>query len=76
VEDAEIDEQVRNKLSGIFAETDRVVADRFLVAQDKGQLFQQSDPQTLARMIISITPANYRILQISVTAFIVALSIC
>ena len=55
VEDAEIDEQVRNKLAAIFAETDRVIADRFLVAQDEGQLSQESDPHALARMIISIT---------------------
>ena len=54
-EDAETDEQVRNKLTGMFAETDRVISDHFLVAQDNGQLSQESDPEALARMTISIT---------------------
>ncbi len=51
---AEIDQQVRNKLTRIFAETDKVVADRFLMAQDEGQLHQDADPQVLAQMTISI----------------------
>ena len=55
LEDAEIDEQVRNKLAGIFSETDRVISDHFLLAQDQGQLSQESDPQALARMTISMT---------------------
>ncbi len=55
VEVAEKDEQVRTKLSGIFAEIDRGIADHFLVAQDKGQLSQETDPQALARMVISVT---------------------
>ena len=55
VEDAEIDEQVRNKLAKIFAETDKAIADRFLLAQDEEQLSQESNPQALARMIVSIT---------------------
>ncbi len=54
-EEAETDAQVRDKLSGMFAETDRVVADRVRAAQDKGQLSQESDAQALARMIVSIT---------------------
>ena len=54
-EDAETDEQVRNKLTGMFAETNRVITDRFLVAQDNGQLSQESDPEALAHMTISIT---------------------
>jgi hypothetical protein len=54
-EDAETDEQVRNKLNGMFAETDRIISDHFSAAQDKGQLSQESDPEGLARMIISIT---------------------
>ena len=54
-EQAEKDEQVRDKLSAMFAEADRVIADRFLVAQDQGQLSQGSDPHALARMVISIT---------------------
>ncbi len=55
IEDAEKDEQLREKLSVMFAESDRIVADRFRAAQDKGQLSQESDPQALARMTISIT---------------------
>ena len=55
LEDAGIDEQVRSKLAGIFAETDRVIADHFRLAQDQGQLSQESDPQALARMTISMT---------------------
>ena len=54
-EAAETDEQVRDKLSGMFTETDRVIADRFLVAQDSGELSKASDPRALARMTISIT---------------------
>ena len=54
-EDAETDEQVRNKLNGMFAESDRIISDHFSATQDKGQLFQESDPEGLARMIISIT---------------------
>lgn len=54
-DDAEKDEQVRNKLTGIFAETDNVIANQFLIAQDQGQLSQESDPRTLAWMTISIT---------------------
>ena len=52
---AEKDEQVRDKLSEILAETERVIADRFLVAQDRGQLSQESDPLAYSRMIVSIT---------------------
>ena len=55
VEDAEIDDQVRNKLARIFAETDKVIAERFLVAQNEGQLPQEPGPQALARMTIAIT---------------------
>ncbi len=54
-EEAEEDEKVRTKLSGMFTETDRTIADRFLVAQDKGQLPDELDPQALARMIVSIS---------------------
>lgn len=54
-EQAEKDDQVRDKLSGMFAETDRVIADRFLVARDQGQIPAGSDPDALARMVISIT---------------------
>ena len=55
MEDAEEDEQVRIKLSGMFAEFDRAVADHFLAAQENGQLSQVLDPQAFARMVISIT---------------------
>lgn len=55
IEDAEYDGQIRNKLSTIFAETDKVVADHFVLAQSQGQLSQESDPRALARMTISIT---------------------
>ena len=54
-EEAENDEQVREKVSGMFAETDRVIADRFLVARDDGQIPPGSDPRALARMVISVT---------------------
>lgn len=54
-EEAEEDEKVRTKLSGMFTESDRTIADRFLVAQDKGQLSEELDPLALARMIVSIT---------------------
>jgi len=54
-EQAEKDDQVRDKLSGMFAETDKVIADRFLVARDQGQIPAGSDPNALARMVISIT---------------------
>jgi len=53
--EAEQDEQVRDKLIGMLAETDRVVADRFIAAQDQGQISRKSDPRALARMVISIT---------------------
>ena len=53
-EDAEIDDLVRDRLSVIFAETDRVVGDRFQFAQDEGQLSRDSNPQALARMVIAI----------------------
>ena len=55
VQEADKDGQVRKKLSGIFAETDRVIADHFQAAQEKGQLSQGSDPRVLARLTISIT---------------------
>lgn len=53
--DAEYDKRVRDKLSGFFANTDAVIAERFRVAQDEGQLSRGSDSFALARMIISIT---------------------
>ena len=55
VQYAEKDQQIGKKLSGMFAEMDRLIADHFLAAQDKGQLSQEADPQALARMVISVT---------------------
>ena len=55
IEDAEEDQQVREKLSAMFAESERVVADRFRTARDTGQLSEGSDPPAMARMTISIT---------------------
>ncbi len=54
-EDAGEDERVRHKLSGMFGEIDRVIADRFRLARENGQLSQESDPRALARMIVSLT---------------------
>jgi AcrR family transcriptional regulator len=53
--ETEQDEQVRDKLNGMLAETDRVIADRFLAAQGQGQISRDSDPRALARLVISIT---------------------
>lgn len=53
--EAEQDEQVRDKLIGMLAETDSVVADRFIAAQVQGQISRESDPRALARMVVSIT---------------------
>ena len=49
------DTQVKEKLSRIFAETDRGMTDYFRAAQDDGRLSDDHDPQALARMVISIT---------------------
>ena len=53
--EAETDAQVREKLSRMFADTDRAMTDFFRAAQDDGRLSGQHDPQALARMIVSIT---------------------
>jgi len=53
--EAEKDTQVREKVSGMFADTDRAIADYFRAAQDDGRLSDEHDPQALARMVISIT---------------------
>jgi len=53
--EAENDTQVREKLSGMFADTDRAISDYFRAAQDDGRLSDEHDPQALARMVISIT---------------------
>lgn len=53
-EAAENDGQVRDKLTGMFAENERLIADRLRIAQDQGQLSKNSDPHALARMIVSI----------------------
>ncbi len=53
--EAEKDTQVRKKMSGMFADADRAIADYFRAAQDDGRLSDEHDPQALARMVISIT---------------------
>ncbi|MCZ6863787.1 MAG: TetR/AcrR family transcriptional regulator [Alphaproteobacteria bacterium] len=53
-EAAENDGQVRDKLTGMFAENEKIIADRLRVAQDLGQLPKYSDPLAFARMIVSI----------------------
>ena len=53
--EAEKDTQVREKVSGMFADTDRAITDYFRAAQDDGLLSDEHDPQALARMVISIT---------------------
>ena len=47
--------QVQEKLSGIFAETDRVITDYFRAAQEVGRLPGGHEPQALARMVIAVT---------------------
>jgi len=54
-QEAQTDAQVRDRLSGMFGEADRIIADRFRTAQDEGQISQRLDPQALGRMIVSIT---------------------
>ena len=44
VQYAEKDEQVGKKLSGMFAEMDKIIAEQFVAAQNKGQLSQEVDP--------------------------------
>ncbi len=53
--EAENDPQVRDKLSGIFAETDRAITDYFSAAQKDGRLPGGHEPQALARMVIAVT---------------------
>jgi len=53
--EAEKDTQVREKVSGMFADTDRAISDYFRAAEDEGRLSHEHDPQALARMVISIT---------------------
>ena len=53
--EAEKDHQVREKLSDIFAETDRVITDYFRAAQEVGRLPGGHEPQALARMVIAVT---------------------
>jgi AcrR family transcriptional regulator len=55
IEDAEKDDSVRTKLSGIFTHTDRVIADYLRAIQADGQSPGEVDPQALAGMIISVT---------------------
>lgn len=53
--EAEKDGQVREKLSDIFAETDRAITDYFRAAQEDGRLPGGHEPQALARMVIAVT---------------------
>ena len=55
IEDAGEDEKIRQKLSAIFAETDRTITKFFVAAQQKGELPDRIDPQVHARMLIAIT---------------------
>ena len=52
---AEKDTQVREKVSRIFADTERAITDYFRAARDDGRLSGEHNPQALARMVISIT---------------------
>ena len=53
--EAEKDTQVRERVSGMFADTERAITDYFRAARDDGRLSGEHDPQALARMVISIT---------------------
>ena len=53
--EAEKDTQVREKVSGMFADTDRAISDYFRAAEDEGRLSHEHDPQALARMVVSVT---------------------
>ena len=52
---AQEDAQVRDKLSVMFSEFDRLITDGFLAARDQGQLPQDANPQAFASMVISIS---------------------
>lgn len=54
IEEAEKNAEVRNKISCMVAQTDDAIARRLRLAQDEGQLSQQVNPHSLARMILSI----------------------
>ncbi len=53
--EAEKDTQVKEKVSGMFAETERAITGYFRAARVDGRLSGDHDPQALARMVISIT---------------------
>lgn len=53
--EAEKDTQVKQKVSGLFADTDQAISEYFSAAQDDGRLSDHHDPRALARMVISIT---------------------
>lgn len=53
--EAEEDTQVREKVSGMLAETEQAISDYFRAARDDGRMSGDHDPQALARMVISIT---------------------
>ncbi len=53
--EAEKNAQVRDKLSAMFADTDRAITDYFEAAKDDGRLPGEHEPQALARMVSSVT---------------------
>ncbi len=53
----ERDEQVRNKVCQMVTRSEAVIARRLQAAQDEGQVSRQFEPQSIARMILSITQA-------------------
>ena len=55
VEDAGEDDKIRQKLSAIFAETDRTITRFFEAARQRGELPENADPQILAGMLIAMT---------------------
>lgn len=55
VEDAGEDEQIREKLSEIFAKTDQIIIDFFKSLKQDGSLSSGSDPQLIAHMLLAVT---------------------
>ncbi len=54
-ETAQHDASVRNKLAGMFAETDAAIANRFRADQAQGHLTDDQDTESMARMVVSVT---------------------
>lgn len=53
--EAEKDEQIRDKLTAMFAHAESAIAGYFTAAQDAGRLDNGLQPQALARMVTSVT---------------------